>query len=122
MRGRHNIGAVACIDPEASPYDEPGQFCRRAGSDLCLSCPQAVVLRDHVPSLWAEVERLERIAATTTGDAFAALHGDHHALLLDLLTCFDPGGVNAYRERGTIPTTHGAAPAPARLQRRRARR
>ena len=45
---------------------------------------QAVVLHEHVPALWSEVERLERIAATIPGDAFSALHGDHHALLLDL--------------------------------------
>ena len=122
LRGRHNIGTVACIDPEASPYDEPGRFCRRAGSELCLSCPQAVVLRDHVPTLWAEVERLERIAATMTGDDFGVVHGEHHRLLLDLLSCFDRDGVGAYRAHGTIPSRPGAVPAPGRLQRRRARR
>ena len=98
----------------ASSAVEPGATCacrarrRSSCTTTCRACGPRL-------SVW-------RIAATMTGDTFAELHGDHHALLLDLLTCFAPGSVNAYRERGTIPTTHGAAPAPARLQRRRARR
>lgn len=122
LAGRHSIGAVSCIDPLASPYEEPGRFCRQAGTSLCLTCPQAVVTARHVPDLWAEVERLDRIAATVTGDAFGAMHGDYHRALLDALAAFDAPGVEGYRTRGVIPVHGPAGAVPARLQRRRARR
>lgn len=92
LAGRHTIGAVACVDPYASPHDDPGRFCRLAGSELCLSCPQAIVLAEHVPALWSEIERLDRIVATMTFDAFARTHGEHHATKLDALGVFDPSG------------------------------
>lgn len=122
LAGRHTIGAVACVDPYASPHDDPGRFCRQAGTELCLSCPQAIVLAEHVPGLWSEVERLDRIAATMTGDSFASMHCEHHATILDALGVFDPAGVAAYRARGVIPTHPVGELAPAPLRRRRVRR
>lgn len=122
LAGRHTIGAVACIDPHASPYDRPGRFCRQAGSELCLSCQQAVVLSEHVPSLWSEVERLDRIGATMSGESFHELHGEQHALLLELLGAFDGEGADSYRARGTIPTHAPGTPAPVPMRRRRVRR
>jgi len=122
LTGRHTIGAVACLDPYASPHDEPGRFCRQAGSGLCLTCPQAIVLSEHVPALWSEIERLDRIAATMTGDAFVAVHGEQHATTLEVLRVFDPDGVVTYRSRGVIPTHAYGELAPVQLRRRRVRR
>lgn len=122
LTGRHTIGAVACVDPFASPHDDPGRFCRQAASALCLSCPQAIVLAEHVPALWSQIERLDRIAATMTGDAFSSLHGEHHVTTLDALGLFDPDGVAAYRARGVISTHRAGEPAPVQLRRRRLRR
>lgn len=122
LTGRHTIGAVACVDPYASPHDDPGRFCRQAGSELCLSCPQAIMLAEHVPALWSEIERLDRIAATMTGDTFASIHGKHHETTLDALGVFDADGVDRYRARGVIPTHPVGESAPAPLRRRRVRR
>ena len=122
LSGRHTIGAIACTDPYASPHDDLGRFCRQAGSELCLSCPQAVVLAEHVPSMWSEVERLDRIAATMTGESFARAHGEYHQTALDVLSVFDPAGVAGYRERGVIPTHPVGEVAPVQLRRRRVRR
>lgn len=121
LTGRHTIGAVACIDPYASPHDNPGRFCRQAGSDLCLSCSQAIVLAEHVPALWSEIERLDRIAATMSGEAFARMHSEHHATTLDALGVFDLDGVATYRARGVIPIHPIGELAPVPLRRRRVR-
>lgn len=123
LSGRHTIGSVACVDPYASPHDDPGRFCRQAGRELCLSCPNGVVLAEHVPALWAEVERLDRVAATMTGDEFRSAHGAYHELVVATLGVLDPVGVDAYRARGVIPAASAAtATAPVHLRRRRARR
>jgi hypothetical protein len=121
LAGGHTIGPVACRDPYRSPHDEEGRFCRQAGSQLCLGCSNAVVTPEHVPPLWDEVERLDRVAATMGGDTFRAVHGHTHQTLLHILEVFDPEGVARYRQRGVIPA-HSTAVTPARLLRRRARR
>jgi len=121
LAGRHTVGAVACCDPYVSPHDTAGRFCRQAGSELCLTCPQAVVLAEHVPRLWAEVERLDRIATTMTPDAFAPLHAERHRLLVELLAVLDPDHLDAYQRRGVIPNPGPAGDDPARLRRRRTR-
>ena len=118
--GSHTIGPVACLNPYRSPHDEEGRFCRQAGSQLCLTCSNAVITGEHVPPLWDEVERLDRVAATMAGDAFRALHGETYQTLLHILEVFDPEAVARYRQRGIVPP-HPSALTPARLVRRRAR-
>lgn len=57
-----------------------------------------------------------------TRDAFAGMHGRHHATLLDALSGLDPAGVGTYRARGVIPPSTAVETAPVRLRRRRVRR
>lgn len=121
LAGRQTIGSAACRDPYDSPHDTAGQFCRQAGGELCVSCPQAVLLAEHVPALWAELERLDRVGATISPTDFTVLHGERHRLIVDLLSVLDPDNIARYRERGIVPGSHHGDEIPVRLRRRRAR-
>ncbi len=44
-------GIAACTDAHKSPYAPPGELCRSAKFGLCLVCPNAVLMPEHIAGL-----------------------------------------------------------------------
>jgi hypothetical protein len=54
LRGEQDVFVSACKDIRNSPFAEPGVVCP-AGAWGCLTCPNAVVTRRHLPNLIAQL-------------------------------------------------------------------